>query len=103
MKIDNTSDLEKMTHSDSHRELEESKERYRNLSRFLESVLNSITEYAIIAVGGSGLIAEFNRGAENIFGWEKAEVVGKHNISVTQLPTDISKGIQADIVRRVMA
>ncbi len=103
MKIDNTSDLEKMTHSDSHRELEESKERYRNLSRFLESVLNSITEYAIIAVGGNGLIAEFNRGAENIFGWEKAEVVDKHNISVTLLPTDISKGIQADIVRRVMA
>lgn len=82
---------------------DESKERYRSLSHFLENVLDSITEYAIIAVDYDGMIVEFNRGAENIFGWGKAEVVGKKNIRVTLLPSDVSKGMQASVVRRVMA
>ncbi len=96
------SNWEQMTDRDSRR-VEETPARYHNLSPFLESVLDSITEYAIIAVDNRGMIAEFNRGAENIFGWEKGEVIGKHNISVTLLPCDQSRDVQAGIIRRVMA
>ncbi|MDZ4164690.1 MAG: PAS domain S-box protein [Smithellaceae bacterium] len=84
------------------KELEESKERYRSLSRFLKSILDSATEYAIIAVDYRGMITEFNRGAENIFGWRKDEVVGKENINITLLPGDLTRGVQAGISRRIM-
>lgn len=81
-------------------EIEESKERYRQLSHFLKSILDSATEYAIIAVDYSGMITEFNRGAENIFGWRKEEVVGKENIKITLLPLDQARGAPAEISRR---
>ncbi|MDI6726469.1 MAG: PAS domain S-box protein [Smithellaceae bacterium] len=84
------------------KEIEESKERYRSLSRFLKSILDSATEYAIIAVDYRGTITEFNKGAENIFGWRKDEVVGKENINITLLPDDMTRGVQANISRRIM-
>ncbi|MBL7175040.1 MAG: Cache 3/Cache 2 fusion domain-containing protein [Desulfobacteraceae bacterium] len=94
-----TSNLEKMVEARTH-ELEESRERYRDLSRFLNSILDSATEYAIIALDFYGKIIEFNRGAEKLFGWKKKEVINKENIGITILPEDRSSGIQEMMSKR---
>jgi PAS domain S-box-containing protein len=94
-----TSNLEKMVEART-QELKESREKYRDISRFLNSILDSATEYAIIALDFYGNIIEFNKGAEKIFGWNKEEVLGKENIGVTILPEDRERGIQKWMSKR---
>jgi len=80
--------------------LQESREKYRDISRFLNSVLDSATVYAIMALDFYGNIIEFNRGAEKLFGWKKDEVIHNQNISITILPEDRKKGIQKEMSKR---
>ena len=96
---DYTSNLEKMV-EDRTGELKESREKYRDLSRFLNSILDSATEYAITALDVRGNIMEFNKGAEKIFGWKKEEVVNKENISITDTPEERNERVQKEIVNR---
>jgi PAS domain S-box-containing protein len=96
---DHTTILEKMV-EDRTRELEESREKYRDLSGFLNNILDSATEYAIMAVDFFGKITEFNRGAEKLFGWKKDEVLNKENIGITILLEDRDRGIQKEISKR---
>ncbi|MFC1868550.1 Cache 3/Cache 2 fusion domain-containing protein [Thermodesulfobacteriota bacterium] len=96
---DYTSNLEKMV-EDRTVELKESREKYRDLSRFLNSILDSATEYAIMALDVYGNIIEFNKGSEKIFGWKKEEVVRKRHISITDTPEDRNEKIQKEIVNR---
>ncbi len=86
-----TSDLEKMVGART-QELKESREKYRDLSRFLNSILDSATEYGIIALDFYGRIMEFNKGAEKLFGWKKEEVINKENIAITIMPEDKKTG-----------
>jgi PAS domain S-box-containing protein len=100
--IDNyTSNLEKMVEERAG-ELKESREKYRDLSRFLNSILNSSTEIAIIALDLHGKIIEFNKGAENVFGWKKDEVLNKENISITNTLEDRTKGFQKEISEKTI-
>ena len=94
-----TSNLEQMVKART-QELEESKEKYRSISRFLNSILDSATEYAIVALDYHGKIMEFNKGAERLLGWKKEELVDKENIGVTILPEDRERGIQEDMSHR---
>jgi PAS domain S-box-containing protein len=94
-----TSNLQKMVEART-RELAESREKYRDMSRFLNSILDSATEYAIIALDFYGKIIEFNKGAEKLFGWKKEEVLDKENIGITILPDDRSSGIQEIMSKR---
>jgi len=94
-----TSDLEKMVEARTG-ELKESREKYRNISRFLNNVLDSATVYAIMALDFCGNIIEFNRGAEKLFGWKKEDVLNNKNISITILPADRKKGIQEEMSKR---
>jgi PAS domain S-box-containing protein len=96
-----TSNLEKMV-GERTIELKDSQERYRDISLFLNSILDSSTEYAIIALDFNGNIIEFNKGAEKVFGWKKEEVVNKENISITNTPEDKGKGLQKEIWERTM-
>jgi PAS domain S-box-containing protein len=96
---DYTTILEKMV-EDRTRELEDSREKYRDLSRFLNNILDSATEYAIMALDFFGKIIEFNRGAEKLFGWNKHEVLNKENIGITILPEDHDKDIRKEISKR---
>jgi len=98
---DYTSNLEKMVEERTG-ELKESREKYRDLSRFLNSILDSSTEYAIIALDLHGNILEFNRGAEKIFGWKKEEVINKENINITNTPQDRDSGLQKEIMERTI-
>jgi len=96
---DYTSNLEKMV-GERTMELKESRERYRDISRFLNSILDSSTEYAIIAIDLHGTIIQFNKGAEKIFGWKKEEVVNKENISITNTPEDMERDLHSEILER---
>ena len=80
-----TANLEKLIEERT-RDLMDSREKYRNLSQFLKSILESATQYAIIAMDMDGTITEFNKGAEKIFAWKKEEVINKQNISITIPP-----------------
>lgn len=53
----------------------------RDSDILLRSILDSATEYAIIATDPDRTIITWNTGAERIFGWTKEEVVGKKNLS----------------------
>ncbi|UCF84058.1 MAG: Cache 3/Cache 2 fusion domain-containing protein [Desulfobacteraceae bacterium] len=94
-----TSNLEKIVASRT-QELKESREMYRDLSRFLNSILDSATEYAIMALDFYGRIIEFNKGAEKIFGWKKNEVLNKEKTGITLVPEDYKRGIQKEISER---
>jgi PAS domain S-box-containing protein len=94
-----TSNLEKMVEART-RELKESREKYRDLSRFLNSILDSAIVYAIMALDFYGNIIEFNKGAERIFGWKKEEVLDKKNIGITITPEDRKRGVQEEMSKR---
>jgi PAS domain S-box-containing protein len=94
-----TSNLEKMVAGRT-QELKESREKYRDISRFLNSILDSATEYGIVALDFYGKIIEFNKGAEKLFGWSKEEVLNKENIGVTILKEDRDRGIQEWMSKR---
>ncbi|MFZ7113195.1 MAG: Cache 3/Cache 2 fusion domain-containing protein [Desulfatiglandales bacterium] len=94
-----TSNLEKIVEART-QELKESREKYRDLSHFLKNILDSATEYAIIALDFHGNIMEFNNGAERLFGWKKEEVVNKERIDVTMTPEDRVKGVPALISKQ---
>ena len=64
------------------RELMVSKEKYKEISILLTNILESSTEYAIIATDRERKILEFNAGARKTFGWSKEEVTGS-DLSVT--------------------
>lgn len=96
-----TSDLERMVEARTE-ELKESREKYRDLSRFLNNILDSATVYGIMALDFYGNIIEFNRGAEKLFGWKKNEVLNNKNISITILPEDRRKGIQEEMSKRTI-
>jgi len=97
---DYTSNLEKKVEERT-KDLRESREKFRQLFSFLNSILDSATEYAIIALDIHGNIIEFNNGAEKIFGWSKEEVVGRQNISITDTPEDRDHKIYKDIISRI--
>lgn len=82
-------------------EIQEKEEEYRNLSRLLNSVLESSTEYSIMATDPNGVILQYNSGSENLFGWSKEEVIGKMRISRTFWKDDRSRGLIRVISRKV--
>ena len=94
-----TTSLEKMVEERTG-DLKKSREKYRDLSRFLNSILDSATEYAIMALDVRGKIIEYNKGAEKLFGWNREEVLNKENVSITDIPEDRDRGIQKEISRR---
>ena len=97
---DYTSNLEMMV-DERTLELKESREKFRRLFTFLNTILNSATEYGIIALDVHGNIIEFNKGAEKIFGWNREEVVDRQNISITDTLEDRNKNIFKDIISRI--
>ena len=97
-----TRNLEEIVH-DRTQEIQEKEEKYRNLSNLLNSVLESSTEYSIIATDIHGVILEYNSGSANLFGWTKEEVMGKMRIEQTFRPDGGSRGVIQEISRKVEA
>jgi PAS domain S-box-containing protein len=95
-----TRDLEEIVQART-REIQEKEEEYRNLSRLLNSVLESSTEYSIMATDPNGVILQYNSGSVNLFGWSKEEVIGKMRIGRTFWKDDRSRGLIRVISRKV--
>jgi PAS domain S-box-containing protein len=49
----------------------------RSRERFLEAILQSAIEYAIISTDLDGLITTWNEGARRILGWDEDEIIGQ--------------------------
>ena len=94
-----TSNLEQIVGTRT-QQLRISEKKYRDLSLFLNSVLDSATAYGIIAIDCDGKIIEFNRGAENLFGWKKEEVLNKESIRITLPPEDLENSVQNHVYGR---
>ena len=65
---------------------------------FLTSILESSTEYAIVAKDMNGRILAWNEGARQIYGYEPSDVVGKANSFILHLPADVASGLAQGIL-----
>src|SRR5437588_12901860 len=59
---------------------------------FLNSILESSTEYSIIVTDLAGTILAWNEGARRNYGYEAAEVVGKDTLGLLHHPDDVRGG-----------
>jgi PAS domain S-box-containing protein len=65
---------------------------------FLNNVLESSTEYSIIAKDLDGNILTWNEGARRNYGYDAGEMVGKMNSSVLHTPEDLQSGRVRDLL-----
>jgi PAS domain S-box-containing protein len=66
---------------------------------FITSILESSTEYSVIAKDLEGKILLWNEGARRLYGYEPGEVVGKANSSILHAPEDVATGLPGQILR----
>ncbi|MBI2930805.1 MAG: PAS domain S-box protein, partial [Planctomycetes bacterium] len=59
---------------------------------FLNTILESSTEYSIVAKDLDGTILAWNEGARRIYGYEPADVVGKASAFILHDPEDVTSG-----------
>ncbi|MBR2513000.1 MAG: response regulator, partial [Halomonas sp.] len=61
----------------------------RNAERFLSNILEAATEVAIIATNTAGVITAFNKGAENMLGYSRVDVLGKQTPAILHLRDEL--------------
>ena len=66
---------------------------------FITNILESSTEYSVIAKDLSGRILLWNEGARRLYGYEPGEVIGKANSSILHTPQDVEAGVPAQIMQ----
>jgi PAS domain S-box-containing protein len=66
---------------------------------FITNILESSTEYSVIAKDLEGNILLWNEGARRLYGYEPDEVVGKANSSILHTPEDVRNGVPHEIMR----
>ncbi|HSH94096.1 MAG TPA: ATP-binding protein, partial [Roseimicrobium sp.] len=69
---------------------------------FIISILESSTEYSIIAKDLDGEILLWNEGARRLYGYEPEEVVGKANASILHIPEDVESGKHREILQAAL-
>lgn len=69
---------------------------------FITNILESSTEYSVIAKDITGKIVLWNEGARRLYGYESGEVVGKANSSILYTPEDVKAGIPEHIVEEAL-
>src|ERR1700740_2090565 len=65
---------------------------------FITNILESSTEYSIIAKDLNGKILLWKEGARRLYGYEPGEVVGKMNSSVLHTPEDVKAKLPQKIL-----
>ena len=70
---------------------------------FITNILESSTEYSVIAKDLKGNILLWNEGARRLYGYEPDEVVGKANSSILHIPEDVRAGIPHQILQAALA
>jgi PAS domain S-box-containing protein len=69
---------------------------------FITNILESSTEYSVIAKDLTGNILLWNEGARRLYGYEPNEVVGKANSSILHAPQDVQAGIPEQIMKAAL-
>ncbi len=69
---------------------------------FITNILESSTEYSVIAKDLTGNILLWNEGARRLYGYEPNEVVGKANSSILHAPQDVQAGLPEQIMRAAL-
>ena len=69
---------------------------------FIISILESSTEYSIIAKDLDGEILLWNEGARRLYGYEPEEVVGKANASILHIPEDVKSGKHSEVLQAAL-
>jgi PAS domain S-box-containing protein len=69
---------------------------------FIANILESSTEYSVIAKDLTGKILLWNEGARRLYGYEPDEVVGKANSSILHLPQDVKAGVPQQIMQAAL-
>jgi PAS domain S-box-containing protein len=70
---------------------------------FITNILESSTEYSVIAKDLEGRILLWNEGARRLYGYEPEEVVGKANSSILHIDEDVRAGKPGEILRAALA
>ncbi|MGE0682234.1 MAG: PAS domain-containing sensor histidine kinase, partial [Candidatus Binatia bacterium] len=65
---------------------------------FITNILESSTEYSIVAKDLNGNILLWNEGARRSYGYEPEEVVGKTNAAILHTPEDVQAGRHHEIL-----
>lgn len=76
-------------------ELRKSEERYHKM-------IEEVEDYAILLMDKSGVIQNWNRGAEKIKGYKEEEIIGK-NFRVFYLPEDQQRGLPDQLIAEATA
>jgi PAS domain S-box-containing protein len=71
------------------------------LAAFLANVLESSTEHSMIATDLSGQILLWNEGARRLYGYEPAEIVGKHH-AVLHTEEDARAGLAEEMMEHAL-
>jgi PAS domain S-box-containing protein len=66
---------------------------------FITNILESSTEYSVIAKDLTGKILLWNEGARRLYGYEPGEVIGKANSSILHTPQDVEAGVPVQIMQ----
>lgn len=61
----------------------------RNAERFLSNILEAATEVAVIATDTAGVITAFNKGAENMLGYKRTDILGKKTPAMFHLRDEL--------------
>ena len=69
---------------------------------FITNILESSTEYSVIAKDLAGKIVLWNEGARRLYGYEPDEVIGKANSSILHSPQDVKAGVPQQIMRAAL-
>src|SRR5260370_839528 len=69
---------------------------------FITNILESSTEYSVIAKDLTGKILLWNEGARRLYGYEPDEVIGRANSSILHAPEDVSAGVPQQIMRAAL-
>src|SRR6266567_4142859 len=69
---------------------------------FITNILESSTEYSVIAKDLTGKILLWNEGARRLYGYEPNEVIGKVNSSILHTPQDVKSGVPEQIMRAAL-
>jgi PAS domain S-box-containing protein len=69
---------------------------------FITNILESSTEYSIIAKDLTGKIILWNEGAHRLYGYDPEEVIGKMNSSILHTVEDVAAGLPAKMMEEAI-
>ena len=69
---------------------------------FITNILESSTEYSIVAVDLKGKILLWNEGARRLYGYEPEEIVGKMYSTIFHTPENVEAGLAKKIMQETL-